>query len=244
MGRFDGKVALVTGAANGMGAADARAFAAEGAKVVVADISVAGAEIAASLGDAAHFVNLDVTSVDSWQAAIAEAEGRFGPVSILVNNAGLFSWHRMSAVDVDEFERLVAVNQRGIFLGMQQIVDTMTRAGGGAIINMSSAAGLTGTPESPIYGMTKWAVRGLSRAGVKPLARAGIRVNTILPGMIRGTVMHNDNPKSYNELVIERVPLGRAGEPEEVAKLVLFLASDEAAYITGAEIIIDGGLMA
>jgi 3alpha(or 20beta)-hydroxysteroid dehydrogenase len=244
MTRFSGKVALVTGAANGMGAADARAFAQEGAKVIVADISEEGVEVAASIGEAAHYVRLDVTSPESWQAAIAEAETRFGPVGVLVNNAGVFSNERMATVTRESFDRLVGVNQFGVFLGMQQIVGTMGRAGGGAIVNMSSAAALTGTPESPVYGLTKWAVRGMSRGAVKPLARRGIRVNVIYPGMIGGTVMHGQNPTSYNDHVIGMVPLGRAGTPDEVARLVLFLASDDAAYITGAEVGIDGGLMA
>jgi 3alpha(or 20beta)-hydroxysteroid dehydrogenase len=240
-GRLAGRAALITGAAHGMGEAEAQLFAAEGAKVIVADIDDRGAAVAEAIGDAAMFVKLDVTSKDNWCAAIEQGEAAFGPISILVNNAGLYSGQRLFDADLKSFERLVAVNQLGVLLGMQAIVGSMERAGDGSIVNISSGAGLIGVPQSPVYGMTKWAVRGLTRSSVRPFGRKGIRVNSVYPGVITGTLMNSANDPDYTAELIRSVPLGRAGISMEVARVVLFLASDEAAYVSGAEITVDGG---
>jgi 3alpha(or 20beta)-hydroxysteroid dehydrogenase len=239
MGRLDGKVALISGGARGQGAAEAALFVAEGAKVVVGDVLEAeGAEVAAGLGEAAAFVHLDVTDEASWQAAVTETETRFGPVSVLVNNAGVLSWGRIDQIALDEFERVMDVNVRGVFLGIKAVAPSMRRAGGGSIINTSSTSGLVGLPFLAAYVASKWAVRGLTKTAAIDLGHDGIRVNSIHPGgidtpMIAGT--DGDAP------FYRRLPVPRMGTADEVARSVLFLASEDSSYITGAELAIDGG---
>ena len=238
-GRLDGKVALISGGARGQGEAEARRFVAEGAKVVIGDILEAeGKAVADDLGDAAVFVPLDVTDESSWAAAVAEAEERFGPLSVLVNNAGILSFGQLDRVKRGEYERLIQVNLVGVLLGMQAVVPSMVKAGGGSIVNISSTSGLQGLPFVGAYGSTKWAVRGLSKSAAIDFGHRGIRVNSVHPGgidtpMVAGT--SGDAP------YYKRLPVSRMGTPDEVANAVLFLASDEASYVTGAELAVDGG---
>jgi 3alpha(or 20beta)-hydroxysteroid dehydrogenase len=240
MGRLDGKVALISGGARGQGAAEARLFVAEGAKVMIGDVLDAeGKETAGSLGDSAGFTHLDVTDERSWQAAVAETEERFGPVTVLVNNAGVLSFGRIDQIELDEFERLMQINVNGVFLGIKTVVPSMRRSGQPcSIVNTSSTSGLQGLPFLGAYVASKWAVRGLTKTAAIDLGHFGIRVNSIHPGgidtpMIAGT--DGDAP------FYRRLPVPRMGRAEEVARAVLFLASDEASYTTGAELAIDGG---
>lgn len=239
MGRLDGKVAIITGAARGQGAAEARLFAAEGARVLLADILDADGEaVAAEIGDAAAYTRLDVTDEAQWQAAVALAEQRFGPVTVLVNNAGILHFQVLHKTELSDFENVMRVNVQGVFLGMKSVVPSMTRAGGGSIVNISSTAGLVGLPYFGAYVASKWAVRGLTKTAAIDLGHKGIRVNSVHPGgidtpMVAGTTA--DAP------FYKRLPVPRMGSPDEAARAVLFLASDEASYIAGAELAVDGG---
>ena len=239
MGRLDGKVAIITGAARGQGAAEARMFAAEGARVLLADILDADGEaVAAEIGDAAAYTRLDVTDEAQWQAAVALAEQRFGPVTVLVNNAGILHFQVLHKTELSDFENVMRVNVQGVFLGMKSVVPSMTRAGGGSIVNISSTAGLVGLPYFGAYVASKWAVRGLTKTAAIDLGHMGIRVNSVHPGgidtpMVAGTTA--DAP------FYKRLPVPRMGSPDEAARAVLFLASDEASYIAGAELAVDGG---
>ncbi|MEZ5998713.1 MAG: SDR family oxidoreductase [Hyphomonas sp.] len=241
MGVFSGKTVLVTGAANGMGRAEAERFAEGGANVVLTDISEAGAEAAAAIGEAALFVLHDVTSEDSWRAAIAAAEGAFGPIDILVNNAGAFVSRSITESTAEDFDRITHVNQLGVMLGMKCAAASMQKKGGGVIINISSLAGFRTAPNTAIYSASKWAVRALTRVAVAEFAPLNIRVNSVHPGAI-DTRLLDLNPPGFNEMVAEMTPAKRLGTPEDVARAVCFLASDEAAFINGAELVIDGGL--
>lgn len=238
-GRLDGKVAIVTGAARGQGATEARLFAAEGAAVVLADVLDAeGEAVAAEIGDAAVYVHLDVTDEQQWQAAVAVAEQRFGPVTVLVNNAGILHFQAVHKIEADDFDRVLRVNVRGVFLGIKSVTPSMARAGGGSIVNISSTAGLQGLPYLGAYVASKWAVRGLTKTAAIDLGPKGIRVNSVHPGgidtpMIAGT----DGEAPF----YKRLPVPRMGTPDEAAAAVLFLASDEASYIAGAELAVDGG---
>jgi 3alpha(or 20beta)-hydroxysteroid dehydrogenase len=238
-GRLEGKVALISGGARGQGAAEARLFAAEGARVIIGDVlDDEGAQTAEELGDAVAYRHLDVTDEANWQAVVAEAEDLFGPVSVLVNNAGVLSFGSLEKVELAEFERVMRINVHGVFLGMKTVAASMERAGGGSIVNTSSTSGLTGLPFLSAYTASKWAVRGLTKTAAIDLGRKGIRVNSVHPGgidtpMIAGTA--SDAP------FYKRLPVARMGTADEVARAVLFLASDEASYTTGAELAIDGG---
>jgi 3alpha(or 20beta)-hydroxysteroid dehydrogenase len=240
--RFAGRVALVTGAANGIGEATVRLFAKAGARVVVADIDSRAEQVAVDIGSAAMPATLDVTASKAWTTAIAAAEDRFGPIGILVNNAGVYDETPLAKASKASFERMAAVNQYGPLVGIQAMIPTMERAGGGAIVNVASGAALIGTPKTPVYAMTKWGVRGLTRSAVRSLARHGIRINAVFPGIIGGTAMSATTDPAYLATLERGVPLRRIGQPEDVARAILFLASDEAAYISGAELTVDGGL--
>ncbi|MGE4323417.1 MAG: glucose 1-dehydrogenase [Sphingobium sp.] len=242
-GRLDGRIALLTGAASGMGAAQARLFIAEGARVLLTDIQEGGAALAEELGPDAAFCLHDVTRQADWEKAVALAESRFGGLDILVNNAGLFRPGAIEDTGVDLFDRHVAINQRGVFLGMRAVVPAMQRAGAGAIVNISSGAGLRGAAGMFAYATTKWAVRGMTKCAALDLAPYRIRVNSIHPGPI-DTPMIGDWPPEWHERATESVPLKRLGQPDEIARLALFLASADADYMTGAEVAIDGGVTA
>jgi 3alpha(or 20beta)-hydroxysteroid dehydrogenase len=238
MGRVDGKVTLISGGARGMGAADARALVAEGGKVVIGDIlDDEGKTLADELGEAARYVHLDVTDAEQWDAAVNVAVEAFGKLTSLVNNAGIVALGKIGKFDMDKFRNVIDVNLTGTFLGMQAVVEQLKKAGGGSIINVSSIEGLRGAPMVHPYVASKWAVRGLAKSAAIELGPKNIRVNSIHPGFIR-TPMTKHFP---DDMVT--APLRRPGQPEEVAAFVVFLVSDESSFSTGAEFVIDGGLV-
>jgi 3alpha(or 20beta)-hydroxysteroid dehydrogenase len=242
MGRLDGKVAIVTGGARGQGEAEVRLFAAEGAKVVVSDVLVdAGQAVADSLGDDAVFLRHDVSREDDWEAAVNLATERFGGLDVLVNNAGILFNATIARHTLADYERVVAVNQVGVFLGIRAAIEPMTARGGGSIVNISSGAGIRATKYGFAYGATKYAVTGMTACAALELARNRIRVNSIHPGLIDTPMVASDDPDFSNRLV-RATPLRRVGEPEEIARVALFLASDEASYMTGAHVPVDGGV--
>ncbi|MFA5885244.1 MAG: glucose 1-dehydrogenase [Acidimicrobiia bacterium] len=251
MGRLDGKVAIISGGARGQGEAEARLFAEEGAEVVLGDVLDAqGAEVAAEIGAAARYVHLDVRDEASWAAAIAAAEDAFGPVTVLVNNAGILRFSLLVETPVEQFREVIEVNQVGPFLGMKAVVPSMQRAGGGSIVNISSTNGLGGFPATVSYTSTKWAVRGMTKTAAMELGPLGIRVNSIHPGgidteMVRpsGEVEGLPDADTLGQR-FAHLPLGRVGQPIEIARLALFLASDESSYSTGSEFVADGGMLA
>ncbi|MCV7006506.1 MULTISPECIES: glucose 1-dehydrogenase [Mycobacterium] len=237
-GRVEGKVALISGGARGMGAEDARLLVEEGAKVVIGDIrDEEGKALAAELGDAVRYVHLDVTQLDQWEAAVATALGEFGKLNVLVNNAGIVAAGPLREFRMDKWQQVIDVNLTGTFLGMRSVVDPMTQAGGGSIINVSSIEGIRGAPMVHPYVASKWAVRGITKSAALELAPVNIRVNSVHPGFIR-TPMTAHLPED-----MVTIPLGRPAEAREVATFVVFLASDEASYATGSEFIMDGGLV-
>lgn len=237
---LDGKVGLLTGAARGQGAAEARLFVEQGGRVVIADLlDDDGEALADELGDAARFVHLDVSDEGSWRSAVAAATEAFGGLHVLVNNAGIHHTCPIEEEKVERLERTWRVNLLGTFLGIQSVIAPMRAAGGGSIVNISSTAGLKGLPRHGAYGATKWAVRGLTKTTAVELGRDGIRVNSVHPGPIRTAMLPEGSEERFLAL-----PLGRAGEVEEVATLVCFLASDAASYITGGEFAVDGGSVA
>jgi 3alpha(or 20beta)-hydroxysteroid dehydrogenase len=240
MGRLSGKVAIITGAAGGQGEAEARLFVAEGARVVITDVQEQGQQVAEDLGDAAIFLRHDVSDQAAWEHVVSETLRRFGRLDVLVNNAAIFRPQPLLATTPDEFEAHFRVNQLGIFFGMRAVVEPMKRAGIGSIINICSISAVRNIPGQFAYAATKWAVRGMSGCAAAELAADGIRVNSVYPGVIN-TPMLAGNSAETNARYARAIPLGRIAEPQEVAAVVAFLASDEARYVTGAEIVVDGG---
>jgi 3alpha(or 20beta)-hydroxysteroid dehydrogenase len=239
VGRLAGKVALISGGARGQGEAEARLFVAEGAKVVIGDVLESeGKAVADDLGDDALFVPLDVTDEDAWVAAVAAAEEAFGPVTVLVNNAGILGFERVDKIKRTDFDRIMQVNVTGVLLGMKAVVPSMRKAGGGSIVNISSTSGLQGLPYLGAYSASKWAVRGLTKTAAIDLGHFGIRVNSIHPGGIETPMIAGTDPEAP---YYKRLPVGRIGSSQEAAHAVLFLASDDASYTTGAELAVDGG---
>jgi cyclopentanol dehydrogenase len=246
--RLEGKVALISGGARGMGAEEALLFAREGAKVVIGDVLEEGRDVAASIpGGGAIFVRLDVTKEEDWRRAVSLAEEVYKRLDILVNNAGVSATGGIEDTTVEEWDRVMAVNAKGVFLGTREAIPAMQRAGGGSIINISSQLGIVAMSESsPQYIASKGAVRLLTKSTATAYAREGIRANSIHPGVIE-TPMTTPNLLSNEEArqrSIARHPLGRVGQPEDVAYGALFLASDESSFMTGSELVIDGGLSA
>jgi len=242
MGRLDGKVAIISGGARGQGAAEARLFVAEGARVVIGDVlDGEGAAVAAELGSAAAYIHLDVTDEAQWAAAVGLAEDRFGPVSVLVNNAGILMFRTVDQTERADFDRILQVNLTGVFLGIKTVTPSMAKAGGGSIVNISSTAGLTGLPYLGAYVASKWAVRGLTKSAAIDLGPKGIRVNSVHPGGIDTPMLAGTDPDAP---YYKRLPVPRMGHPDEAARAVLFLASDDASYTTGAELTVDGGATA
>ena len=236
-GRVAGKVALITGAARGMGAAHARRFIAEGARVVLGDILDAeGAALAAELGSDARYIRLDVTKPDDWAAAVALCVADFGGLHILVNNAGIFGGAAIVDHPLDLWQRMIEINLTGVFLGIRAATTALVASGSGSIINISSVAGLRGAPGGSAYVASKFGVRGLTKAVAAELAPFGVRCNSVHPGIIDTPMAEGLNTQGYD------YPLGRMARSEEVTNLVLYLASDEASYSTGSEFIVDGGL--
>ena len=240
MGRLDGKVAIVTGASRGQGEAEARLFVEEGARVVLGDVlDDEGEAVAKELGDAARYVHLDVRSESDWSRAVAAATA-FGPLGVLINNAAVTHFSAIVDTRVEDFERVVAVNQTGTFLGMRAVIEPMKAAGGGSIVNVSSIDGLQAKNGLVAYASTKWAIRGMTKVAALELGRFGIRVNSLHPGGI-DTVMGNPTRDPNVDKFYARIPLQRAGRSIEMARLALFLASDESSYSTGSEFVADGG---
>ena len=236
MARFEGTVALVSGGARGMGASHVRGLASEGAKVVFGDIlDDEGRSLQEDIGGSAHYVHLDVTNDDDWKAAVTAAEDEYGPIGLLVNNAGIVSYGAVDVMEPDEFRRVIDINLTGTFLGMHYVVPSLRKAGGGAIINISSTAGLMGYATIAAYGASKWGVRGMTKAVAMELGNDNIRVMSIHPGPIRTPMTDGMG----DELTLAQ-PIKRFGEPEEVTRLLMFMAA-EATYSTGSEWIIDGG---
>ena len=248
--RLQGKVAIITGGARGQGAAEARMFAREGAKVVFGDVlddegREVEAEIAAAGGEAVY-LRLDVTDEDSWREAVGTAVSRFGRVDILVNNAGIASWNAGDDASVEEWDRIMEINAKGVFLGTKAVIPAMRDTGGGSIVNISSISGMVGQANiHPGYNASKGAVRILTKSTAVQHAAEGIRCNSIHPGPVKTPMTERSwsNPE-WLKATERRTPLGRYAEPDEIAYGVLFLASDESSFMTGSEMVIDGGVTA
>ncbi len=243
MTRLDGKVALITGGARGQGAAEAARFAAEGATVYLTDVlDDVGKDTAGAIGTAATYLHHDVTSEEDWAAVVDGIIGEQGRLDVLVNNAGIFQRAGVLDTTLDDWNRMLAVNQTGVFLGLRTVGAAMCERGGGSIVNISSVAGISGAAIAHAYAATKWAVRGMTKSAAREFAAAGVRVNSVHPGfietdMLRSVTIEHDHLRSL-------VPMGRTAAADEVANLVLFLASDESSYCTGQEFVIDGGMRA
>lgn len=245
MGLLDGKVAIITGGAQGMGESHARTFVKEGARVVISDILVdKGKALAEELGDDVVFVEHDVTNADAWNNVIDKTESTFGPVDILVNNAGIDIMKDFVDFSEDELQKIFEVNLFSQFHGMQKILPSMKKAGGGSIVNISSDEGLRPTAGNSIYSASKFGVTGLTKAVAQEYAQYGIRVNSVHPGAIQTPGIEPENIKEVIENYLEKIPMKRIGKPEEVSNLVAFVASDNCSYSTGVEFISDGGIMA
>ncbi len=244
--RLEGKVAIITGGANGMGAEECRIFAREGAKVVIADILEAEgkqveAEIAEAGGDAV-FARLDVTSEDDWQTAVDAAVARYGKLDVLVNNAGIGMGNTPDNLRVEDWDALMNINAKGVFLGMKYAIPQMQKAGGGSIVNISSISGIVGQKAVHMgYNASKGAVRLVTKSAAVQYAQDGIRVNSVHPGLMPPMLTSAANTPGIRSEMLAGVPMGRTGRREEVGYAALFLASDEASYITGAELVVDGG---
>lgn len=246
-GRLTGKVALISGAARGQGEAEARLFVREGAAVVLGDIlAVEGEKVAASIrssGGQATFVKLDVTQERDWQQAVETTTRTYGKLTILVNNAGIFPIEGVEATSLELWNRVIAINQTGVWLGMKAAVPAMRNAGGGSIVNISSIAGLMGSGMAAAYHGTKGAVRILTKTAAIEYAKDGIRINSVHPGGVDTVMLDVLNPEG-KQGAAQAHPLGRLATADDIAYGVLYLASDEASFVTGAELVIDGGYTA
>lgn len=247
MGRLTGKVAIITGAAQGMGAAHARAFAKEGAKTVLTDVNAAaGAELAGQLGPNAMFIEHDVRQQSQWSAVVERAESKFGKVNVLINNAGVIGpVAELTELSEASFLDVCAVNELGVFLGMRAVVPSMMACGGGSIVNVSSIAGMVGLDASPnfAYVASKFAVRGMTKFAAVRYGSSNIRVNSVHPGYIKTPMMVAATDEDGGGAAVD-IPLRRFADPAEVANLMVFLASDESSFISGTEHVIDGGMLA
>jgi cyclopentanol dehydrogenase len=247
--RLQGKVALITGAARGQGAVEARMFAQEGAKVVLADVlDQEGAGVAAEIAEAggdAVYVHLDVTNEDDWEAAVRSAVSSFGKLDILVNNAGIWRRGHVVETSTEQWDSVLDVNAKGVFLGTKAAIPEMRKAGGGSIVNISSTAGLVGSRTSTAYSASKGAVRIFTKSTAIQFASDGIRANSVHPGPIDTDMGDQVWPDADSrERSVARTALSRMGMPQDIAYGVLYLASDEAGFVTGSELVIDGGLTA
>lgn len=246
-GRLVGKVALITGGARGQGASEAGLFVREGATVVISDVlDDLGAATAADLGEACSYMHHDVRSEDEWAAVVASVVEHHGRLDVLVNNAGIFPKGGVLETTKAEYENVVAINQTGVFLGMQAAARVMKEQRSGSIVNISSIAGMQGSAGFIGYGATKWAVRGMTKSAAKELAAFGVRVNSVHPGIIDTQMLQTfDSVGTGLRAALQaRIPLGRYAEAVEVAQMVLYLASDESSYSSGSEFIVDGAWMA
>lgn len=243
MARLEGKVAIITGSAQGMGAAHAKKFIEEGAKVVLTDLNEEkGNALAAELGENAIFVKQNVANEEDWKNVVVKAEEAFGPVNVLVNNAGITMAKSITDTSVEDYRKIVEINQVSVFLGIKSVVSSMEKAGQGTIVNISSLNGLVGGAVG--YTDTKFAVRGITKAAALELAPKNIRVNSVHPGVIATPMVVQEDTKAAVEAFSKMIPMGRVAESEEVSNLVLYLASEESSYSTGSEFIVDGGMSA
>lgn len=243
MARLSNKVAIITGGAQGMGAAHVKHFVNEGAKVVFTDIKEElGERLVAEFGQHVKFIPHDVTKANDWELVVAETENTFGAVHILVNNAGISMNKPLMEITEEEYRKIIDINQVSIFLGIKAVVPLMKKSGGGSIINISSINGLVGGAVG--YTDSKFAVRGITKAAALQLAPLGIRVNSVHPGIIETPMVTEGDSIEIIKEYAKHVPIGRMAQPEEVAHLVVFLASDESSYSTGSEFVVDGGLTA
>ncbi|MCP5395280.1 MAG: glucose 1-dehydrogenase [Sphingomonadaceae bacterium] len=245
MGRLDGKVVIITGGARGMGEATSRLFAAEGARVAICDVlEEQGVALAAELGGDARFYRLDVTDENGWAEVVAAVEAEIGPVDTLVNNAGVLLFSSLLETSLADYERVLRINLVGEFLGIKAVGPGMVARGKGAIVNISSVDGMKGANGLAAYASSKWGVRGLTKVAAMELGHKGVRVNSVHPGGV-DTIMSNyaAAPREEVDKQYGNVPLQRIGGPEEIAQASLFLASDDASYIHGAELVVDGGMI-
>lgn len=247
MGRLDGKVALITGAARGQGETEARLFAQEGAKVVLTDVRVEqGQQVAADIqtgGGEATFLQLDVSNPDEWQEVVRHTVQTYSRLDILINNAGIAQRAGLLETHVEDWDRLMDINLKGVFLGMKYAIPVMLENGRGVVINISSTSGIVGFPGGTAYHAAKGAVRLLTKVVAAEFATRGIRVNSIHPGIVETPMTDNMAPERLR-LLLDRTPMGRKGTPLEIAYGALFLASDESSFMTGAELVLDGGMTA
>lgn len=242
MSKLNKKIAIITGGASGMGESHARLFVEEGAKVVITDIDQEkGTALANELGENTLFIQHDVSDEDGWKKVVEETEEKFGPINILVNNAGINTSLSTSS-SLEDYLKVVNINQVSVFLGMKYVVPSMKKTENGSIVNVSSINGLTGGALG--YTDTKFAVRGMTKAAAKELVNYGIRVNSVHPGAVNTAMVQNNSHLEQIEAMVQTVPMKRMAQPEEVSQLVLFLASDDASYSTGSEFIADGGITA
>jgi 3alpha(or 20beta)-hydroxysteroid dehydrogenase len=250
MGRLDGKVALITGGARGMGKSHVRHFVAEGARVVFGDVlDDRGAYVAAKLGEqSCRYLHHDVTSEDDWAAAVALAVEAFGRLDVLVNNAGVLTFASIADMPLAEFRRVLDVNAVGCWLGMKAVIEPMKQAGGGSIVNISSIEGFTGAAGLSAYSASKFAVRGMTKVAAREFGAFGIRVNSVHPGGVLTRMIVESagtrDAREDGEAFIRATPLARFAEPIEISRLVAYLASDESSFSTGSEFVADGGLLA
>ena len=239
-----GRCAIVTGAARGQGAAHARALAAEGAQVVLTDVlDDLGAKVAEGIGASARYVHLDVSSESGWADAVETAISAFGPVRVLVNNAGVLIRGSLESARLEDWDLTFSVNVRGAFLGMRAVLDSMRAAGGGSVVNISSNAGMLGTKNALAYVTSKWAIRGMTKAAAAELGQYGIRVNSIHPGAVATPLLTGDGltEEAFVERGKDRLAIPRFADPEEISPAVVYFASDLSGYATGSELLVDGG---
>jgi len=245
MGVLDGKVAIVSGGARGQGEGEARRFAAEGAHVVLGDLlDDEGKAVAGSIGDAARYVHLDVTKESDWADAVVTATSEFGRLDILVNNAGIGLITPIIGGSLDEYLKVIMVNQVGVYLGMKAAAEAIGASGGGSIVNISSIDGIVGMPGLSAYVSSKFAVRGMTKVAALELAPLGIRCNSVHPGYIDTPMIRAGNDSADLAHYATGVPAGRVGTVADVVDVVVFLASDASRYCTGSELVVDGGLIA
>ncbi|OLT38033.1 3-alpha-hydroxysteroid dehydrogenase [Actinomadura sp. CNU-125] len=248
MGQLDGKVALITGGARGMGKAHVRRFVAEGAKVVFGDVlEEEGAKLAADIGDDVRFVRMDVTNPDDWENAVRTAVDAFGALNVLVNNAGIMRHKRIEDMAVEEFKQVLEVNLVGQWLGVKSVTAAMRDAGGGSIVNVSSTEGFIGASGLAAYSASKFGIRGLTKAAARELGADDIRVNSIHPGGVLTQLSLQEDVVAATadsaDAFMNALPLKRMGKTKEVSGLVVYLASDDSSYCSGSEVLVDGGML-